>query len=172
MNLLENARGHRKELIAAGVAIVVLWILRSLLLGNLRSEIEQLEAALPARRALLTRVQASERDARTVDAKLESLRKYPLPALSLAAALEKFDRERGPELPRARLAPRGVQPLGANLQEESVEVMLPGLTLSEMVQYISGVETLSPTIRLRSVKILKTGETATLTLVVASLRAT
>ena len=165
-------RVYQRELMALGLAIVVVWFFRTVVLGEMKDEIRELSApaGVPAKRELMNKVLAAERDAKTIASQLDAIRRYPLPGVNLASTLERFGQEHSFRPPRARLIPRNSQELDGSIQEEMVDVAVNEVSLQEIIQYLSGMETLGPSVRLRSVKIQKTGDTATLMLTVAALK--
>lgn len=169
---MKFVRAHFIEVMVGVLILLVLWAYRSLVVGEMQDEIRKISApeGLPAKRKIVKKLRRMEQDARTVDSRLNEIRLSPMSGQSLATILERFHRERGLPRDRARIAPRGVQTLEGNLQEEQADVLTQGMSLSDVIQYLTGMETLSPVVRIRSLKIQKTSDTATLMLTVGSVR--
>lgn len=164
-------RARQREILVILLLMLVVW-LRQLMVGEMNDEIQRLASpgGLPAKRALLAKVRQAERDAKDVGARLDAIRRQPLPGLNLAATLERFHRDRGIPPSRSRLTPRPMQPLESGLQEESVDVMVSSMTLDEVIEYLTALEQLGPSLRLRTLRMQKTVDTLSLTMVVGAIR--
>ena len=163
-------RARQREILVVVVLALVIWV-RQLLVGEMSEEINRLASpgGLPAKRQMLAKVRQAERDAQDVSARLDAIRRQPLPGLNLASTLERFHQTRGIQS-RSRLSPRASQVLEGGVTEESVDVTVNTMTLEEVVEYLSQLEQLGPSLRLRMMRLQKTTDTLTLTLVVAALR--
>ena len=164
-------RSRQREILVLVLLALVLWV-RQLIVGEMTEEIKNLASTngLPAKRQMLAKVKQAEADARDVGTRLDAIRKQPLPGLNLAGTLERFHRDRSIQPSRSRISPRPAQGLEAGLTEESVEVTVSAMTLEEVVEYLAAMEQLGPSLRVRTLKMQKTADTLTLSMVVAALR--
>lgn len=161
---------YRREALVGLLGVFVFWALHSTFVGGARAEIETVRRDLELRDRLRARVRKCLIDARSVATVVKGIQGAPLPASTLAATLERFHRDLRLGMDRARLVPRGSKPLEGGFQEESVEVVINGMSLDELIRYLQGIEGLGASVRLRTLRIQKSADTAVLNLVVASLR--
>ena len=164
-------RARQREIAVVVVLVLVIWV-RQLMVGEMYEEINKLASAqgLPAKRQTLAKVKQAEKDAQDVSTRMDAIRRQPLPGVNLAATMERFHSQRQIPPSRSRLAPRAAQAVEGGLTEESLDVTVNAMTLEEVVEYLASLEQLGPSIRLRTMKMQKTNDTLTLSLVVAALR--
>ncbi|MBI4858744.1 MAG: hypothetical protein HY815_00490 [Candidatus Riflebacteria bacterium] len=165
-------KGRRRELLAVALVVAFIWGYKALVLGEMRDEIEKINSPneLPAKKAVLAVAARVEKDAQEIAFRLDTIRRSPLMGQNLATTLEQFHKRAGLSRERARLVPRGVQMLEGNLQEESVEVLIGGMALEEIIKYLQEMETLGHAVRVRRLQIQKTQDTANVIMVVAALK--
>lgn len=169
--MIATLRARQREvLVVLGLLVVIL--ARQMMVGEMEAEIGRLASpqGLPARQALATKVEQALRDAQDVKVRQDAIRQSPLPGANLASTLERFHSDRKLPPARARLTPRSALPLDGGMQEESVEVMITGMVLDEVIEYMQALEILGPSIRVRGLRLQKQGDTLTMTTTVAALK--
>lgn len=162
-------RARQREILVVVLLLAIVW-LRQLMVGEMNEEIQKLTAGLPAKRQTLAKVRQAEQDAKDVAARLDEIRRQPLPGVNLASTLERFHRDRQIPVARSRLNPRPATQLEGGITEESVEATVTAMTLDEVVEYLSALEQLGPSLRVRTLRMQKVQDTLTLTLVASALR--
>ena len=162
-------RARQREVLVGLLLIVVIYV-RQLMVGEMNDEIQRLATGLSAKRTLLAKVKQAEQDAKDVAKRLDEIRRQPLPGVNLASTLERFHHDRQIPPARSRLNPRPQQQMEGQIVEESVEATVTAMTLDEVVDYLSGLESLGPSLRVRMLRMQKTQDTLTLTLTVSALR--
>lgn len=162
-------KARQRELLVLALILAVIWV-RQLMVGEMNDEIAKLAMGLPAKRTLLAKVKQAEVDAKDVAHRLDEIRRQPLPGVNLASTLERFHTQRNLPAGRARLTPKPQSQLEGQITEESVDVMVTSMTLDEVVEYLSALEALGPSLRVRVLRMTKTQDTLSLNLTVSALR--
>jgi hypothetical protein len=169
--VIATLRARQREVLAVVLLIVVI-LVRQMMVGEMEAEIARLVSpqGLPARIALATKVEQALRDAQDVKTRQDAIRESPLRKANLASTLEELHQMKKLPVARARLTPRISQSLDGGMQEESVEVMITGMVLVEVIEYMQDLEKLGPSIRVRGLRLQKQSDTLTMTMTVAALR--
>jgi hypothetical protein len=163
---------HQRELLVGLLVSVALYAFSSLVLGDLEQRLSVLSRSdgLPARSALVAKVRRAEADARAAAARMDAIRAAPLTGPNLPSTLERLFREPRYTRIRPSLFPRTPQPLTEGIQQEEVDVTINALSLAELIDVLTQLETLGPAVRIRSLRIQKYVDTVTLMMTVAALR--
>ena len=168
---MATLKARQREILVVVLLAMVVW-LRQLMVGEMNEEIKSLASptGLPAKRIALAKLRQAEADAKDVAARMDAIRRQPLPGVNLAATMERFHNDRRLPATRARLTPRPPGILEGGLTEESVEAVVSSMTLDEVIEYLGALEMLGPGLRVRTLRMQKTADTLSLTLVIAALR--
>jgi hypothetical protein len=169
--VIATLKGRQREILVVVLLACVLW-LRQMMVGEMTDEIAKLASptGVPAKRNMLAKVRQAEKDAVDFASRMDAIRRQPIQGLSLPAMLERFHQGRGIQPVRMRLVPRPSVRQENNLMEESVDVSVSQMALDEVTDYLAQLEQQGPSLRVRSLKMNKVGDTANLSLVVSALR--